>query len=67
MTLLIYTGKFQIKLSLFDTDEFGIGFFVFHGLEVDSEIGWTRVQNYALMFFFGHLSVKYVTETEEPE
>ncbi len=67
MTLLIYAGKFQIKLSLFDTQEFGIGFFVFHGLEVDSELGWTSVQNYNLSFFFGHFSVKHVTEIDEPE
>lgn len=67
MNILIYAGNFQIKLALFDTHEFGIGFFVFHGIEVDSEIGWTSVQNYNLSFFFGHFSVKHVIEVEEPE
>lgn len=67
MTLYIYAGKFQIKLSFFDTQEFGIGFFVYHGLEIDSEVGWTSVQSYNLSFFLGYLSVKHVTEIDVEE
>ena len=67
MTLLFIAGKLQIKLSLLDLNEFGLGFFVYHGYEVDSEIGWTSVQNYNLMFFFGYFSVKIVNEIDEPQ
>lgn len=67
MSITIYAGSFQIKLAILDTQEFGIGFFVFNGLEVDSEIGWISVHNYTLAFFFGYLSVKHVTEIDQPE
>jgi hypothetical protein len=64
---LIVIRSIEMQFSLLDTDEFGIGVHSYHGYEIDSEIGWTHISSYTLMFFFFNLKFKKITLSDQPK